>query len=305
MKTTQSLKDKLSIIIPTYNRDSCLERTLNELLNSPVNECSITILDNHSTDNTYTICKKFISLFTNLHIVRQPTNLGGGCENYIHAINYCKTEYMWILADDDKYNFSIFEDVKQIILEAQYDIIQVGAHNDKDWNWGVSATPKELIKMGYPYFKYSSFLPCSIFRYKYFLQFIKEAYHAISFRYPHFPCLINAYVNNIKIYISKNRIVTAVWGKQTYNDYIPIRGFLFASTYLQTKKEKRIMLLTLSKKHTMSYLTAKYIYHFLYPINMERIAVLYGLFSLLNIIEFITIILAFIPLSIAYLLKKQ
>lgn len=43
------------------------------------------------------------------------------------------------------------------VLLCQMNIIHVGAHNDGEWNWGICDTPKSLEKMGYAYFRYSSF----------------------------------------------------------------------------------------------------------------------------------------------------
>ena len=237
MATT--LKEKLSIHIPTYNRSKFLQQTLKQLLTSPVKDCCITILDNHSTDNTINLVESMKKDFSNLHIVSRPFNLGSGSANYMQHIEYCKTEYLWILADDDIYDFSFFDDVEKKIIEGQMNIIHVGAHNDGEWNWGICDTPKSLEKMGYAYFRYSSFLPCTIYKFSYFIKYIKDAYNFIHYMYPHLPSLVDAYDKDVPVYVSKKRIVTAAIGRQRYDYYVCFRGFIVSSLYLKEKKSKR------------------------------------------------------------------
>jgi glycosyltransferase involved in cell wall biosynthesis len=281
MSGIMRLRDKLSIIITTYNRASLFEKTLMVLTNSPIRDCRITILNNHSTDNTYDVYKKYVNLFPDLKMITHPVNLGGGCENYIHAIEYCDTEYMWILADDDEYDFSNFDDVKEAILNSSVDVIQVGAHDDGAWNWGCYKTPRELYAAGYSYFKYSSFLPCTIFKYSYFSKYIKDAYNAISYQYPHYPCLMAAFENDVKIYVSKKRVLTAIWGNQTYGAYVCFRGTLLASLSLKSKKERREALSVFQSKKNFAYLIVRYILYYRHPQKVYNIQELYILFSLL------------------------
>lgn len=56
-----NIKNKLQIIIITYNRAEKLNKTLIQLLenDSPVKEYNILILDNNSTDNTSDLVKNF------------------------------------------------------------------------------------------------------------------------------------------------------------------------------------------------------------------------------------------------------
>lgn len=238
----KTIDKQLSIVITSFNREELLDRTLSQLLSSPIRSCRITILDNHSTKDTRGVFEKYKTQFPSIHFHSHKVNLGGGCENYIHAIDYCDTEYMWILADDDTYNFDVFTDVEDQILKGDVDIIQVGAHNDGNWDWGVTDTPRNLYNKGYKFFKYSSFLPCTIFRYEYFCKYMKQAYDFIHFRYPHFPSLVSAFENDTPIYVSKKRIITAEIGAQAYSYYVCIRGFVMASDFLSRLRDKRELL---------------------------------------------------------------
>lgn len=291
----ESIDKYLSIVITTYNRSKELQNTLEQLSKSPIKDCRITVLNNCSTDNTLDICDKYISQFRCLSVVSHPVNLGGGCENYIHAISFCETEYLWMLADDDNYDFSHFDDVEREIKSQNYDIIQVGAHDDGQWDWGIADTPKKLRERGYNYFKYSSFLPCSIFRYSYFCRFIKQAYDGIHYRYPHMPCLLKAYTEDVLVYLSKKRVVTASVGVQSYSFYIPLRGFAILSSYLTSKLEKRLLIKSAFPDKTERFVL-KIILHDSIPSDYEGKMVLYRLFSVCSLKEKLIICTSIIPI---------
>ncbi len=291
-----NIKTKLSIIIATYNRSEYLKRTLRQLADSPVRDCRITILNNHSTDNTLSVCDEYANNFQNFTVVTHPANLGGGSQNYIHAIEYCDTEYMWLLADDDTFDFSSFSDVELAIGSENFDIIQLGAHNDCSWNWGYEDTPKSLISKGYKYFLYSSFLPGTIFRYKYFIQYMKDAYFFLHYSYPHMPCLIYAYKNDIPIYLSKYRIVTALIGNQSYDLFIPFVGFVMLSNMLESKKEKRMMIYSNQSNFAYQYLRIVYCH---FKDNIDNKYIFKIAFIALPFVDQLVVIIGFIPFLIA------
>lgn len=123
-----SIKEKLQIIVITYNREKHLQNTLNYLLeqNSPVKDFTITILDNNSTDNTGKIIKEAQSKHPNIEYIKNNHNitLSG---NIARAIEIARMEYVWILGDDDIcywQNFHHLEkavnDGKEIICAANY-----------------------------------------------------------------------------------------------------------------------------------------------------------------------------------------
>lgn len=98
------MESSLSIFIPTYNRASKLKKLLESLhvicLHFP-NNVAVNIINNASTDNTKEVitgietevCYK-INYFENL------INIGGNA-NVVRCLEYCKTEWLWVIGDDD------------------------------------------------------------------------------------------------------------------------------------------------------------------------------------------------------------
>ena len=127
-----SVKDKLQIILITYNRAGYVEKTFNQIFadNSPVKNCDFLVLDNNSDDETEHVVKHWQSKFSNITYSKNKYNLGIS-GNIAKAMEVADKDYVWIIGDDDKYDFSNWEEVEyainnkeQIICIARYAIPQ-------------------------------------------------------------------------------------------------------------------------------------------------------------------------------------
>lgn len=92
----------LTISIPTYNRPEQLKRTLTYLLPQMTSECFLRIIDNYSTiavkDYTESIIKQYPGI--KYEIVRNKINVGAD-NNIMRCFEYCETDWLWTLGDDD------------------------------------------------------------------------------------------------------------------------------------------------------------------------------------------------------------
>lgn len=115
-----NISNKLEIIIPTYNRKPYITHTLEQLTaaDSPVKNCSITVLDNASTDGTRELLVDFARQFPTIKPVRNPRNIGGNA-NISRAFELPQKEYFWVLADDDEYDWSGWNEVEQAMQDKQ------------------------------------------------------------------------------------------------------------------------------------------------------------------------------------------
>jgi glycosyltransferase involved in cell wall biosynthesis len=233
------IENKLEIVIITYNRCGLLEKTLNSFLNSPFKNCKITILNNCSTDATIEICNSFLGKFLNFKIITNKFNIGGDA-NIMRTIEMVNLDYIWIVCDDDEYDFSYCDDIIDCIVNCKVDILNIGAHSEDKWKFGGKfKSVKTFVNEGYPFFKASSFIPNNIFKLNKFLPFILAGYKNISNMYPHMPYLLSNYTCNNMLYISKNRIVTAGRGAQAYNYNDCVEGWLNTSILLKNRSDIR------------------------------------------------------------------
>lgn len=123
-----SIKDKLQIIVITYNRAKLLDKTLSSLLapNSPVKDFSITVLDNNSKDDTGKIVAEKQKKHSNLKYQKNRYNIGIG-GNIARALEIADMDYVWTLADDDSIDWAAWPFLeeavkggKEIICAARY-----------------------------------------------------------------------------------------------------------------------------------------------------------------------------------------
>ena len=215
--------DNLEIIVITYNRAELLGTTLDRLAASPFSTCRITVLNNASTDHTQQVVWQKQSLFTNLRLVSNVVNIGGDA-NILRAVELATAPYLWILADDDSYDFTDVSDVQQVLAQGSVDLIHVGAHTGVAWNkGGTTATPRQLVRQGYPYFLFSSFLIAG--------------YKNIISLYPHMPFLQHFYTEDKPMYIARRRIVSAGIGAQAYDHTEQYLGWLRTSRMLPNRRD--------------------------------------------------------------------
>ena len=87
---------RFSIIIPAYNAEQFIESTLNSVFNQTYKNFEVIVVDDYSTDNTYSILKNY----NNIRLLKTPQNLRqGGARNI--GLNACHGEYVVFLDSDD------------------------------------------------------------------------------------------------------------------------------------------------------------------------------------------------------------
>jgi len=94
------LKDKVSILIPVYNREKLIEQTVRSAMNQTYKNIEIIIVDNKSTDNTWEILNTLANQDNRIKIFQNETNIGPVL-NWKRCINEANGEYVKILWSDD------------------------------------------------------------------------------------------------------------------------------------------------------------------------------------------------------------
>jgi len=145
------LKDDLEIYMITYNRKQRLSKTLQHLFSeeSAIRNYPITILDNVSTDGSSEMIDEYCKKYSNLRHIRHHRNIGGNA-NIARAFELASKKYVWILCDDDEYDFSHWDEV-EAAAEKDYDAILVANYVNPKKNIGylikqMTFTPSTIYK---------------------------------------------------------------------------------------------------------------------------------------------------------------
>jgi len=108
-----SKKPFFSVIIPLYNKENYIEETIKCVLNQTFTDFEIIIIDDGSTDKSYSVISKFND--SRITKIRQE-NKGVSIARNV-GIRHAKSKYIALLdADDSWYENHLFELNKQITL---------------------------------------------------------------------------------------------------------------------------------------------------------------------------------------------
>jgi glycosyltransferase involved in cell wall biosynthesis len=202
--------DKIEVFIPTYNRSKLLHKTLEQLLDGPLKECRITVVDDGCTDETERVTTDFARSHSNVIYVKHRINLGLVAAYFkcIDLMGSC--QYTWILADDDDLDFSAAEDVMAEVDRGDSDLISVSAdcHSLRmpgfRGHLGSAAHLRGFMKS-------HSFTPSLIFKSSLFTsEIVKDSYH-YGFFLPQvifLVRLIEALGDELSLYCSKKTVIT-------------------------------------------------------------------------------------------------
>lgn len=119
-----SLTDDLEIILITYNRKKHLQKTFDQIFakDSPIKNFPITILDNKSDDGSSELIEEYKLKFPNITHIIHNHNIGGNA-NIARAYETASKKYVWVLCDDDYYDWSNWNEIQSAIESDKYDLI--------------------------------------------------------------------------------------------------------------------------------------------------------------------------------------
>lgn len=94
------ISPKVSILIPVYNRESIILETLSSAINQTYKNIEVIVVDNKSTDNTFSIIKDFSRKHPNVKAFQNEENIGP-VRNWQRCLGYAEGEYAKFLWSDD------------------------------------------------------------------------------------------------------------------------------------------------------------------------------------------------------------
>lgn len=95
-----NLQNKVSILIPVYNREYLIGQTLNSAINQTYDNIEIIVVDNASTDNTWEVIQRYKKQDKRIKAFRNNTNIGP-VKNWCKCIDHATGKYAKILWSDD------------------------------------------------------------------------------------------------------------------------------------------------------------------------------------------------------------
>lgn len=108
---------KVSVVVPVYNVEPYLDRTMESLLKQTLKEIEIIMVDDESPDNCPAICDQYANKYSNIKVIhKKNAGLGMACNS---GIEVATGEYIAFCDSDDYVDSNMYETMYN--TAAQYD----------------------------------------------------------------------------------------------------------------------------------------------------------------------------------------
>ena len=131
------MKSKIAIIIPAYNREKVIARTLDSVLAQKFEDWECFIVDDHSTDSTWSVLEEYASKYPKIHILKNE-RAKGACGARNTGIYKSESELIQFFDSDDEMYPDLLLDLYNQLSE-DVDVVTC-------WTNVVDVNSKEILK---------------------------------------------------------------------------------------------------------------------------------------------------------------
>jgi glycosyltransferase involved in cell wall biosynthesis len=111
---TSAVNPRFSVIIPTHNRASLLEHSIDSILNQDFSDFEIIISDNNSTEENQKIAAGYAKKDSRIHYIYNP--IGGLAQARNFGVRHSKGEIISFLDDDDLFAPNYLREVNSFLI---------------------------------------------------------------------------------------------------------------------------------------------------------------------------------------------
>ena len=115
---------KLSVLIPTYNREQRLKESLNNYLQCQNPHIEFLVIDNSSSDNTEGLVNTIIDKDNRVKYFKNPNNIGFN-RNFFRGYLESNSEWICVMPDDDSAEIGFFNELISFIETTNAGIVLV------------------------------------------------------------------------------------------------------------------------------------------------------------------------------------
>ena len=140
---------KVSIIIPTYNREAYLRKTIDSVINQTIgfDNIELIIVDDASTDNTQLIIKEYKKKYSNIKTKYLNENTGFPGKPRNVGMSLATSEYIMFLDSDDYFEKDACEVLYEKISSENADIV-FGTYTIHKMDRIIDGTPEYFRRKG-------------------------------------------------------------------------------------------------------------------------------------------------------------
>ena len=129
MSTIESRKPVFSIIVPVFNAENYLEKSLRSILDQKFPDFELVLVNDSSADDSSLICKKFAALDHRIVLVENKENCGAAVARN-QGIKVAKGNYLCFVDADDYIDNDFLNRFYDALKEDDYDFLKCGAYEE-------------------------------------------------------------------------------------------------------------------------------------------------------------------------------
>ncbi len=134
----------VSVIMPIYNCENELNRSISSVLNQTYSNIQLILIDDGSTDNSYKICDEYRKKDSRIELYRKENSGVSSSRNY--AFDYVFGEYITFLDADDQMKSTAIETMVNAMEKTKSDMV-VCSYN-KEFRHNIHIHVEKLEKSG-------------------------------------------------------------------------------------------------------------------------------------------------------------
>ena len=115
------MKVFFSIIIPVYNAEDFLDRTIQSVLNQSYKNYELILVDDCSTDDSFRIAQKYQNIYSHVQAMQMSANSGSANLPIQKGLEHVHGDFVLVLGNDDVINEIYLEKIHSVIC-AQDDV---------------------------------------------------------------------------------------------------------------------------------------------------------------------------------------
>ena len=128
-------KPFFSIIMPVYNTEKYLDKSINSILNQTFRDFELILIDDCSLDKSYMICENYINKDNRIKLLKNNINLGVA-KSRNRALNNISGIYLTFVDSDDYIEVNLLEEVYKFLMNQEVDFLKYSCKeeyvNEKD-----------------------------------------------------------------------------------------------------------------------------------------------------------------------------
>lgn len=136
--------EKVSVIVPVYNTEKYLEKSINSIVNQTYKNLEILLIDDGSTDRSFEICKKFAQKDNRVIPIHKENS--GVSETRNLGISYATGKYAIFVDSDDILPLNSIKDMYEVAKKNNSDLV-IGMININNKNCDNLENNKEANKI--------------------------------------------------------------------------------------------------------------------------------------------------------------